>query len=190
MKYGKQLDSKAQTYIAHAIDGANRMTSMIDELLEYSRVGRVHDEMEEVDLSLMVPDLLRDLPGAEEADISIQELPVIKAVPVSIKSLFRNLISNGLKYKADGKKPAIRIQFTDENQFWKFSISDNGIGIEKRYVVEIFQLFKRLHTTSEYSGSGMGLAISKKIVEQHGGDIWVESEVGKGSTFYFTIQKK
>lgn len=187
--YGHQLDKKAQKYIHFALDGANRMTSLIDELLEYSRVGRVHNEREQVDLNSMIPDLLKDLPEAKEADILFENLPEIRAVPVSMKILFRNLISNGLKYQDDGNKPEIKIQFMDQKQYWKFSVSDNGIGIDDLYLEDVFMLFLRLHSNTEYSGSGMGLAISKKIVEQHGGEIWVESKKDEGSTFYFTLEK-
>lgn len=188
-KYGGELDEKAQQYIRFAVDGANRMTLLIDELLEYSRVGRIHNEQESVNLNQLLDEIVKDFPTSSKIRISIDPLPEVKAVPVSMKLLFRNLISNGLKYQSGESKPKIDVSVKDEGEFWKFAVKDNGIGIDKDDYDVIFQLFKRLHGSNEYSGSGMGLAICKKIVEQHGGTIWVESEPGSGSVFSFTIKK-
>lgn len=191
-RYEADLDSRAQKYIHFAVDGAERMSKLIDDLLEYSRIGRVHSKVKEIDLNEMLDELINEellCPESAENIIECGELPQIKAVPVSINMLFKNLITNALKYQNEKRKPVIRITAEEDENFWRFSISDNGIGIEKQYYESIFMLFNRLHTTDEFPGSGMGLAICKKIVEQHGGEIWVESELGIGTTFYFTIKK-
>lgn len=190
--YDSVLDSRAQKYIHFAMDGANRMGNLIDDLLEYSRVGRVHNEKEEINLNEMVKSLVSDdFLFTDEAKpiVHINNLPVITGVPVTLNMLFKNLISNAVKYQKENNRPEITITAEEEGRFWHFSVSDNGIGIGEEYFDSVFVLFKRLHTTDEYPGSGMGLAICKKIVEQHGGNIWVESEPGQGSTFYFTIEK-
>jgi signal transduction histidine kinase len=188
-KYGGELDEKAQQYIRFAVDGASRMTLLIDELLEYSRVGRIHNELETINLNKLLDEIVKDFSDSEKPVISIGPLPEIKAVTVSMKLLFKNLISNGLKYQSDNNNPEIDVSFIDKDEYWEFAVKDNGIGIGKEDYNVIFQLFKRLHGANEYSGSGMGLAICKKIVEQHGGKIWVESEVGRGSVFKFTLVK-
>lgn len=191
-RYEKDLDSRAQKYIHFAVDGAERMSKLIDDLLEYSRIGRLHVELKEIDLNELLDRLLNsELRGPESAESTVQykNLPQIRAVPVSMNMLFKNLILNALKYQNGNKNPVIRITAEEEECFWQFSVSDNGIGIEKEYYESIFMLFKRLHANDEYPGTGMGLAMCKKIVEQHGGEIWVESELGNGSTFHFTIKK-
>ncbi len=191
-KYDGQLDEKGHMYIHFAVDGARRMTKLIDELLAYSRVGRVTNELEEVDLNELLDEIIISIAGDSDqanAEIIYDDLPVIKAVPVSMKILFQNLISNGLKYQKNESRPKIAIKSDDLDSHWQFTVIDNGIGIKKEYFEQIFKLFSRLHSDDEYSGTGMGLAICKKIVNQHGGEIWVESEDGNGSEFYFTISK-
>ncbi|MDZ7755430.1 sensor histidine kinase [Rhodohalobacter sp.] len=191
-KYEADLDSRAQKYIYFAVDGAERMSKLIDDLLEYSRIGRVHTKLEVIDLNEILNKLVEnEIHRAKDSEINIQfeKLPQIEAVPIAIEMLFKNLISNALKYQDGDHKPVIKIAAEEEESYWRFSISDNGIGIEKEYFDSIFMLFKRLHANNEYQGTGMGLAICKKIVEKHGGEIWVESEPGVGSTFYFTIKK-
>jgi len=191
-RYQDKLDNRARKYIHFSVDGAKRLGVLIDDLLEYSRVGRIHTNVEEIDLNEMLNELIKneiDHSGQSKEIIQFNNLPVINGVAVSINMLFRNLISNALKYQ-DGKKvPEINITSMEGQNDWNFAVIDNGIGIEKEYFDKIFMLFNRLHTKEEYPGTGMGLAICKKIVEEHGGRIWVESEEGKGSTFHFTIQK-
>ncbi|NBC27229.1 MAG: hypothetical protein GVY08_10230 [Bacteroidetes bacterium] len=192
-KYSEHLDKKANKYIHFAVDGAKRMTRLINDLLEYSRVGRVHTEKTEVDLNEVVDAIRRDFfeEGDESSDvIHANDLPVIEAVEVSAKMLFQNLVSNGIKYRDESRPPKIFISYEDLQTHWKFSVKDNGIGIHPEYSDRIFDIFKRLHAESDYSGTGIGLAICKKIVEQHDGEIWVESEPGAGSTFYFTMKKE
>lgn len=190
--YAPQLDDKAKKYIHFAADGAKRMNELIDDLLEYSRISRLYSEFETVDMNKLVDSVI----GMFEAQIEEQnavvgreQLPQVIGVPVSLKLVFQNLIGNALKYHDKNTAPRVEIKGEETETHWAFSVSDNGIGIDEKYFDEIFLLFKRLHSNSEYSGTGMGLAMCKKVVEQHGGEIWVTSEKGKGSTFYFTIKK-
>lgn len=192
-KYKSQLDDKAQTYIHYAVDGANRMGDRISDLLEYSRIGRKYTVMEQVDMNELLQEVIEYLQAEikkSDVQIKVGELPEIRAVPVAIKMLFQNLVSNAIKYQSGEYQPVIDIKIEEKEGHWLFSVSDNGIGIGKDYQEQIFSVFERLHTREEYPGSGMGLAICKKIVEQHGGKIWVESEEGEGSTFYFTLAKE
>lgn len=191
-KYGSQLDEKANRYIHFAIDGANRMTNFIDELLEYSRIGKLYSEKETLDMDKVAHEITLYYETAIEeknAGITVDSLPEIYAVPVSMRILMQNLVGNALKYTSEDQPPKIHINGKELDDAWEISVSDNGIGIEDKYYEQIFLLFKRLHSNEEYSGSGMGLATCKKIVEQHGGKIWVESEAGNGSVFSFTIPK-
>ncbi len=192
-KYGQQLDEKAREYIYYARDGAQRMGDNIDDLLEYSRIGRKYTTVEKIDLNNLLEDVIQNLQsGIKEKDtnINVGDLPTLAVVPVAMKRLFQNLIANGLKYQPDGNKPEISVMAEEQDSSWLFSVSDNGIGIDPEYHNQIFSVFKRLHARDEYSGSGMGLAICKKIVEQHGGEIWVASTSGQGSTFSFTLDKQ
>jgi signal transduction histidine kinase len=191
-KYGGELDEQALKYIHFAMDGAGRMNKLMDDLLEYSRVGRVHNVVSDTDLNQILNGLLKDyIQEIEDNKISViyEKLPVIKAVSVSMELLFKNLISNSLKYQSGKQKPIITIRHKESATHWHFEVEDNGIGIDPSFHHDIFQLFKRLHSSTEYPGSGLGLAICKKITEQHGGEIRVESEPDKGSTFFFTIEK-
>ena len=192
-KYSAQLDETAQKYIEFAVDGSSRMTALIDDLLEFSRVGRKYTEFEEVDVNKLIEEILDHYnPSIKEknASVKVHDMPDVRAVPVSLKLVFQNLISNALKYQKKAVDTVIEIAANDRNEHWEFSVSDNGIGIEEKYLDQIFELFERLHASDEYPGTGMGLATCKKIVHQHGGEIWAESEPGKGSTFHFTISKK
>ncbi|PAU92745.1 hypothetical protein CK503_15385 [Aliifodinibius salipaludis] len=192
-KYEGKLDRKAHEYIHYAVDGAQRMGNNIDDLLEYSRIGRKYTTVELTDLNSLVGGILKNLkPDIEEskAEISIGNLPTLHVVPVTMKIFFQNLLANALKYQPDGQQPVISIEAEEKDHCWQFSITDNGIGIDPTYHDQVFAIFKRLHTRDEFSGSGMGLAICKKIVEQHLGDIWVESNKDKGSIFSFTITKQ
>ncbi len=191
-KYSDQLDEKAHTYIEFAVDGASRMRQIILDLLEFSRVGKNNDELEHVDTSEVVEQanvLLRKVIEEKKATISYKKLPTILAYRSPIVQVFQNLISNGLKYAKADVAPVIEISAKDLKHEWQFTIKDNGIGIKKEYYDKIFVIFQRLHNKTEYSGTGMGLAIVKKIIENFGGKIWLESEEGKGSTFYFTLPK-
>ncbi|WP_139162646.1 sensor histidine kinase [Algoriphagus faecimaris] len=190
--YAGKLDEKGQQYIGFMLDAVGRMGLLIDDLLEYSRVGDELTGKEEINTQELIQEVLNlytDLIEGKSAKIYFSELPKIRAKRVPMKLLFQNLIGNALKYQKIGELPLIKIVGEDKGSFWKFSISDNGIGIKEEYQKEVFKLFRRLHTNQEYKGSGMGLAICKKVVNQHKGEIWLESEVGRGSTVYFTLKK-
>ncbi|HWB94993.1 MAG TPA: ATP-binding protein [Puia sp.] len=191
-RYRGQLDEKADQYIHYAVDGAERMKALIMDLLEYSRVGTTKDAFGEVDTGVVmqeVGDIFRERIIAAHARVEIGALPKIRGDKVQLLQLFQNLLSNALKYHSD-RPPVIRIGCKEEKAQWLFSVEDNGIGIDRQFFDKIFIIFQRLHNKTDYSGTGIGLAICKKIVERHGGRIWVESRPGEGTTFYFTINKK
>ena len=191
-RYGGQLDNKADQYIHYAVDGAERMKALIMDLLEYSRVGTAKEGFGKVDVNTIlreVSEVFHEKIISAQASVDIGPMPCVWGDKVQVSQLFQNLLSNALKYHSD-QPPTIVIRAKEEANFWQFSLEDNGIGIEPQFFDKIFIIFQRLHNKSEYSGTGIGLAICKKIVERHGGKIWVESAPQKGSTFYFTISKK
>jgi light-regulated signal transduction histidine kinase (bacteriophytochrome) len=192
-KYGDKLDEKANQYIFYAVDGARRMRQIILDLLDFSRVGKEDEEIEKIDLNKLVEEvcfLNRRKIEELHAKIEFKNLPTILEHPSPMTQLFQNLISNALKYSRAETTPKVVIKGRELKTEWQFSVEDNGIGIEEKYFDKIFNIFQRLHNKSEYSGTGMGLAIVKKIIESQNGKIWLESEKGKGSTFYFTILKR
>lgn len=188
-KYKKNLDPKAQEHIRHAVAGGERMRLLIDDLLKYSRVETKGIEFALVDMNEVVALILADLQEPiqqSEAEITVDELPTVMADKPQMVQVIQNLVGNALKFHGS-VRPIIHISVTEGAGEWTFFIKDNGIGLKMEYSDKIFQMFQRLHTSEEYPGSGVGLAISKKIVERHGGRIWVVSEEGKGATFFFTI---
>jgi len=190
-RYKDKLDQDAKDFIGFAVDGSNRMKALIQSLLEYSRINRIKP-FEEIDVNLLVKDVLGNLSASikeSNAIIKADDLPKIHGDPILIGQVFQNLIENALKFKST-RTPEIIISGKKQNDEFLFSVKDNGIGIQKEYIGKLFVIFQRLHTKEKYPGTGMGLAICKKIVERYGGRIWVESEVDKGSTFYFTIKEK
>lgn len=192
LKYKDQLDDKAQQYIFYASDGATRMRKIILELLEYSLAGRKAVEkdrinMEEVLIETM--QLNRKMIEEKVARIEWTKMPSLLANRSSIQQVIQNLIGNALKYHKKSTRPIIKISAAETETHWQFSFTDNGIGIEPQFFEKIFVAFHRLHSRTEYEGTGLGLAICKKIVENHGGKIWLESTPNKGSTFYFTLLK-
>ena len=191
-KYGEQLDEQAAEYINYAVEGANRMKSLIIDLQEFLTVASNKEGISEIDMNELVGKVIlsvTDEMTSKGAEININKLPVALVNRSLIEQLIQNLISNALKYSTPDR-PTIWVDCEEKEEQFLFSIRDNGIGIDPKYTETIFALFKRLHTTRDnYKGTGVGLAICKKIVERHGGNIWVESEQGKGSTFYFTINK-
>jgi PAS domain S-box-containing protein len=192
-KYGDELDERAKKYIWFATDGAKRMRQIILDLLNYSRIGRVETDPGPVDLNYIMQTVVRDFNKTIEeknAEINWSLLPVITADESSMQSVMRNLIGNALKYHEDGKHPVINVTGEETDTSFKISITDNGIGIAPEYKEKIFQIFQRLHSNDEYSGTGIGLANCKKIIENHGGNISVSSSEGAGSTFTFEIPKK
>lgn len=192
-KYKDQLDEKANQYIHFAVDGAVRMRRIILDLLEYSRVGKTQEHLELVDLNEVVSQIVqfcRTTIDEKNAQVIWKDLPTIKAVRVPIQQMLQNLIANALKYQKEDVKPLIRIVAEENEEFCKIAVMDNGIGIDPQFFDKIFVAFQRLHNNTEYSGSGIGLAICKKIAEKYGIKLWVQSEPDKGSTFFFTIPKK
>ena len=188
-RYKGKLDADADDYIDFIVEGAHRMKYLIDDLLAFSRVSSDTKEFENVDLENVLDNVLSNLSvSIEENDAVITHdlLPTIVADSTQIMQVFQNLIANAIKFHGSNP-PKINISAQKNSEEWRFSVSDNGIGIEPEYQKKIFEVFKRLHTRDEYPGSGVGLSISQKIVRRHCGNIWVESEPGKGSTFYFTI---
>jgi PAS domain S-box-containing protein len=187
-RYKDKLDKDANEFIAFAVDGSNRMRALIQSLLEYSRVNRAKP-FERIDTNEVVKEVEHDLKNIiteNNAVIKIENLPVIVGDTVLIGQLFQNLIINAIKFRGVDN-PEIIISGKKINNEYLFSVKDNGIGIKKEYFEKIFTIFQRLHGADKYPGTGIGLAICKKIVARHGGKIWLESEPGKGSTFYFTI---
>ncbi len=188
-RYKGQLDSDADDYIDFVVDGAHRMKDLIDDLLEFSRLNTKDREFELVIMEIALEDVLRNLkPTIKEnkAQITHDYLPNIMGDHIQIIQLLQNLIGNAIKFQGDNS-PDIHISAQEKRNEWIFSVRDKGIGIDPNHQKQIFSIFKRLHTREEYPGTGIGLSISKRIVERHGGQIWIESELGKGSTFYFTI---
>lgn len=187
-RFGEKLDTDAKEFLTYMLEGTQRMHTLINDLLAYSRVSTKAKPFEIASLDDIMKKVLLNLKVAVEekkASIEQDKLPTIMCDPVQFERLLQNLIGNALKYCQ--QKPAIHVGARQKNNQWVISIKDNGIGIDPKYHEKIFGIFKRLHARNEYSGTGIGLAVCKKIVERHNGRIWVESEEGKGSTFYFTI---
>jgi PAS domain S-box-containing protein len=188
-RYQGKLDDKADKYIYFAVDGAVRMQTLINDLLEFSRVATRAKELEPTDSKFVLNQVLSNLElylKENKAAVSYDTLPEVIADNTQLAQVFQNLIINGIKFHSE-KAPRIYISAEKKENEWLFSVKDNGIGIDPQYSHKIFEVFKRLHRKEEYPGTGIGLAICKKIVERHGGHIWVKSELGKGATFYFTI---
>ncbi|MEG4282736.1 ATP-binding protein [Microcoleus sp. A006_D1] len=188
-RYKDQLDSQAIKFIGNIVQGCTRMQILIDDLLEYSRVGRSGKPFQMTDCNHAVQQAIVNLQGAirdTQAVVTYTELPAVMGDSSQFAQLFQNLIGNAIKYRHDAP-PQVHITACQQEENWLFSVSDNGIGIASQHQERIFQIFQRLHTQREYSGTGIGLAICQKIVERHGGSIWVESEPGQGSTFHFTL---
>lgn len=188
-RYSGQLDADADEFIAYAVDGAARMQRLIGDLLAYSRVGTMGLDLTEVSAQDSLDQALRDLRGAIDdaaATITHDSLPMVLADPSQLTQLFQNLIGNALKYQDSGA-PHIHVSATPIEGGWSFSVRDDGLGIEPAYFEKIFGMFQRLHGRDEFSGTGIGLAICRKIVDRHGGTITVESSPGQGSTFTFTL---
>lgn len=190
-KYHDKLDKKAQEYIAYAVDGAERMKKLILDLLEYSKVNTASLQKEKVNLNEILSDILftyNNLIVQTHGSISSKLLPVVMGNKTQLLQLFQNLIGNAFKYRSSAP-PVVNISCEEEATEFKFSISDNGIGIDPKFFNKIFIIFQRLHTRENYSGTGIGLSICKKIIDKHGGKLWVASALEQGSTFYFTIPK-
>jgi PAS domain S-box-containing protein len=184
-----KLGAEADQYIRYAVEGAKRMQALIDDLLNYARVGRIGGRTQRVDLQQLAETVLANLEEsihANGAGIEIGELPTVMGNPMLLGQLLQNLIANAIKFHGNAP-PVVQVSSFERGDQWLFAVKDNGIGIEPQYAERIFEVFQRLHGRGEYEGTGIGLAICRKVVEQHGGRIWVESQPGQGSTFYFTM---
>jgi light-regulated signal transduction histidine kinase (bacteriophytochrome) len=189
-RYGDRFDGKAGQYMQFIYNGAERMSNLVADLLEYSRVGSRERKRDPVLCQPSLDAALRNLAASIEeagARITCDLLPTVTADPTLLTQLFQNLIGNAVKFRWEDVQPAIHVGARREDDHWLFWVRDNGIGVPPEHAERIFQIFQRLHTRDKYPGTGIGLAISKKIVERHGGRIWVESQPGRGSTFYFTL---
>jgi PAS domain S-box-containing protein len=185
----EQLDTRAQELIQHAIEGSVRMRTLINSLLAYARLGTHDNPFAPADCETVLQEALANLRMVIEesgAVVTHDPLPTVWADATQLLQVFQNLLGNALKFRG-AKPPAIHIGVTHTADAWVFAVRDNGIGIEPQYAERVFVIFQRLHTRAEYPGTGIGLALCKKIVERHGGRIWVESELGRGATFCFTI---
>jgi PAS domain S-box-containing protein len=189
-RYQNQLDEDAAEFIGYAVDGVRRMQSLINDLLAYSRVGTRGGVFTPTDVNAVLARVLVSLgPSIEEQDAVVMsdELPVVDADAGHLEQLLQNLIGNAIKFRLPDVPPHVHVSAARSEDEWVFSVRDNGIGIDPEFVDRIFVIFQRLHNRTEYPGTGIGLAICKKIVERHGGRIWLESAAGQGSTFFFSI---
>jgi signal transduction histidine kinase len=188
-RYKGQLDERADQYIDFAVDGAKRMQQLINDLLAFSRVGRTSGDFEPVDLADAVRRALADLDAARSesgATVDVGELPTVRGEASLLTLVFQNLIGNAIKFRSESA-PAVRIAAERHGDEWQIWCSDNGIGIDPEYAERVFVIFQRLHAKDEYAGTGIGLAMCRKIVEHHGGRIWLDADAGPGTTFRFTL---
>jgi light-regulated signal transduction histidine kinase (bacteriophytochrome) len=191
-RYKGRLDADADEFIAFAVDGASRMQRLIQDLLAFSRVGTTGGEHGEVSSEHALSDALVNLRGAIEdrnAQVTYDALPCVRADPAQLVQLFQNLVGNALKYQGPGIPKVHVSAIRNANRMWTFSVKDNGLGIDSQYFERIFGMFQRLHKREEFSGTGIGLAICKKIVERHGGTMSVVSAPGEGATYSFTLKE-
>ena len=187
-----QLDEDTAEYLEFIQEAAGTMNDLIQDLLVYSRVTTRTSQFETVDTNVVVEEAIKNLRGRIEetgAQITKEGLPTLTSDPVRLGQVFQNLLSNSLKFIKSDEKPVISISALKRNDIWRFSVSDNGIGIDAEFIDTIFRPFYRLHSNEEIAGSGIGLAIVKKIIDRWGGTVWVESEVGQGATFFFTLKE-
>ena len=188
--YQDGLDAKGNEYINFAVEGATRMHQMINDLLAYSRVATHGGSLTEVSCEEALASARANLQAAiteTGARVVHEPLPTVRGDVAQLAQLFQNLIGNAIKFRRIDRPPVVRLRARWNGGGWVFSVRDNGIGLDPRHVERIFEIFQRLHTRDEYPGSGIGLAICKKIVERHGGRIWVEPRFKGGSVFFFTI---
>ncbi len=190
-EYRTSLDENGESYLKFITKASYRMRELVKDLLDYSRIGR-EKTTKVLNCNRVVHSVIRDLGRVikdNDAKIEFEELPIIKGYDVEIHRLFLNLITNSIKFRKKDVTPVIKIAVEEQQDFWKFSVKDNGIGFNDTYKEQIFIIFQRLHSRREYEGTGIGLAHCRKIIELHGGEIWAESKVDEGSTFHFTIKK-
>jgi len=190
-RYEGKLDAEADKFIGYAVDGAARMRRLIDDLLAYSRVGTRGRALAPVDAAAALGDAMKDLAGAVDetgASVTCDELPRVLGDRTQLARLFQNLIGNAIKFREPARPCRVHVSAGRDGGLWLFRVRDNGIGIEPQYLEKVFQIFQRLHDRTTYPGTGVGLPICRRIVERHGGRIWVESQPGEGSVFCFTLR--
>uniref|UniRef100_A0A7D5KB63 histidine kinase n=1 Tax=Natrinema halophilum TaxID=1699371 RepID=A0A7D5KB63_9EURY len=190
-RYGDELDEDAEEFIDYAVDGAERMREMIDGLLEYARVETRGDPLEPVELNEVLDDVRTDLQlQIEESDarIEVGSLPQVSGDEGQLCQVFQNLVANAIEYSGD-EPPRVAVSAERNGSMWRISVHDEGIGIDSDETDRVFEVFQRLHSHDEFEGTGIGLALCRRIVERHGGGIWVDSKPGEGSTFSFTLPK-
>jgi light-regulated signal transduction histidine kinase (bacteriophytochrome) len=188
-RLGNSLAADTREFMGFATEGAKRMQSLINDLLEYSRIGREGIKLQQTNTGLLVDQVVKTMRGQiieKKATVTWEKLPTVNCMPTALSQIFQNLIQNALKFQRE-QSPEINIAAHKKGKEWIFKVQDNGIGIDAEYRIKIFDLFRRLHSREKYEGTGIGLSICKKIVDMHGGRIWVESTPGQGSTFYFTL---
>ncbi len=188
-RYKDRLDADADQFIHYIVDGVTRMQQLITDLLNYSRIGTRGKPFQPTDVRKVLDRALANLQKVVEesgAMITCDSLPSVQGDEIQLVQLFQNLIGNGIKFRGE-RPPEIDVSARRDGDHWVFAVRDNGIGIERQYWEQIFVIFRRLHTRQKYAGTGIGLAICKRIVERHGGRIWLDSQPGQGTTFYFTL---
>jgi light-regulated signal transduction histidine kinase (bacteriophytochrome) len=189
-RYGEKLDDTAKEYIDFAANGARRMQDLVNDLLEYARIGQEAESFKATDLNQTMKTIkenLKDSIDSTHAIVSYDTLPVVHTNPIRIMRVIQNLIGNSIKYQKENAQPKIIVSTAEQSGFWEISIKDNGIGMKQEYCEKIFEPFKRLHAKNEYSGTGMGLSICRKLIEGFGGKIWAHSTLGEGTVFTFTM---
>jgi PAS domain S-box-containing protein len=190
-RHTKELSAEALEFIQYSIEGANKMSDLIRDILQYSKLEQQISNVKEVDLNRVVGKVingLKDFITTGNATVHIDQLPTVNGNETMLNELFQNLIENGIKYNKSEKK-YVSLTVADKGQYWAFEVKDNGIGFDEQYAQQIFKIFKRLHGDEEFQGTGIGLSICHKVVENHGGKIWAHSKIGEGSTFHFTLSK-
>lgn len=190
-KLGATLEPEAQQYLEFINDGTRRLQELIDGLADYARASAAIEQPRPVVLDQVVAKVLTQLAVVihdSGAQVDADALPQVEGDPLRLTQLFRNLIANALKFRSDAP-PRIRVYVEDAGEQWRLAVADNGIGIDPKHAQRVFEVFQRLHAREEYPGTGIGLALCRKIVESHGGRIWMESQAGKGATVFFTLPK-
>jgi len=192
-RYWDDLDDRAHKYINYAVDGAKRMQELINDLLHLSRVDTEGKAFVPIALDVILDRVLRDLEKAiedENGTVTRGELPTIECDPVQMGQLIQNLVGNGIKFRREGVAPVVHVDAERKGDEWVISVRDNGIGVEEKHFEDVFVVFRRLHKRGEYNGTGIGLSVTKKIAERHGGRIWLKSTPNEGSTFFIALPVK